>query len=342
MELSGGEIFEFAGIKFESLSLPWRKRWEAISVAMYLLSGIMLGPFMPFILYYLINSPFWSLLLLYFCWMIYDWNTPNIGGRKLCLIRNKPFAAIQDYFPSALIKTADLPANNNYLFCAFPHGVICFGVLSNFMPDIRFKKIFPGLEPRVITLSSMFSMPFTREFLLWAGSSAATANNIDGLLTHKENNKAAVLVVGGVAEGMLSEPGTNKVVIKDRKGFVKIALKSGSPLVPVYTFGENDIYDQFRGKTLQKIQNFVRKWLGIPPIMMKGRGLFQLSFGILPHRKPITTVVGKPITLPKCENPTQEQVNEYHSIFVSELKQLFDTYKEKYDAKGNEAELICL
>lgn len=36
------------------------------------------------------------------------------------------------------------------------------------------------------------------------------------------------------------------IYIKKRKGFVHLALQSGAHLVPVYSFGENDAYDQVR------------------------------------------------------------------------------------------------
>lgn len=49
--------------------------------------------------------------------------------------------------------------------------------------------------------------------------------------------------------------------------------------------------------------------------------------------------MGKPITLPKVENPTQELVDEYHQIFIKELTNLFDKYKGKYDVNGENATL---
>ena len=43
-------------------------------------------------------------------------------------------------------------------------------------------------------------------------------------------------------QSLFARPGANDLVLKRRKGFVKIALRSGASLVPVYAFGENSTY----------------------------------------------------------------------------------------------------
>lgn len=46
--------------------------------------------------------------------------------------------------------------------------------------------------------------------------------------------------------------------------------------------------------------------------------------------------------MPKIENPTKEDIDEYHAKFVQELKALFEEYKHKYDAAGSDAKLITV
>jgi hypothetical protein len=68
--------------------------------------------------------------------------------------------------------------------------------------------------------------------------------------------------------------------------------------------------------------------------MFVGRGIFQYSFGIVPHRwpalanhpldrKPVTVVVGAPLRAKKIDNPTTEDVKRLHAKYVKELERLY-------------------
>ena len=66
-------------------------------------------------------------------------------------------------------------------------------------------------------------------------------------------------------------------------------------LVPVFAFGENDLFNQVsnpRGSRLRDIQMKIQKKVAFAPVLFHGRGIFQYTFGLLPHRKPVN-VVGK-------------------------------------------------
>jgi hypothetical protein len=50
------------------------------------------------------------------------------------------------------------------------------------------------------------------------------------------------VLVGGEHEQMTAKPGRHEIFIKKRKGFIKLALEYGVPIVPAYAFGETDLY----------------------------------------------------------------------------------------------------
>jgi hypothetical protein len=49
------------------------------------------------------------------------------------------------------------------------------------------------------------------------------------------------IVVGGAAESLSARPGTADLTLKRRMGFIKLAMRQGADLVPVFSFGENDV-----------------------------------------------------------------------------------------------------
>ena len=73
--------------------------------------------------------------------------------------------------------------------------------------------------------------------------------------------------------------------------------------------------------------------IGFAPPIIYGRGVFWKDFGFLPHRRPVTSVVGAPIPVEATPNPTDEQVDKIHKQYVDALKKLFDDQKDKYGAK---------
>ncbi|ETN79960.1 diacylglycerol acyltransferase [Necator americanus] len=91
----------------------------------------------------------------------------------------------------------------------------------------------------------------------------------------------------------------HKLKLASRKGFVKEALRAGASLVPVYSFGENDIYE-------------------------------QLNFGFLPYNRAIDVVVGAPIAVEQVAEPTNEDVDRVHEQYCDALTQLFDRYKTRF------------
>lgn len=62
------------------------------------------------------------------------------------------------------------------------------------------------------------------------------------------------------------------------------------PLVPVFTFNEHRALAQARGPALDSVQDWARRRIGFVPVVPIGRGIFQYSFGAVPHRLPLTVV----------------------------------------------------
>lgn len=70
-----------------------------------------------------------------------------------------------NYFPLKLVKTVDLDPTKSYLFISVPHGILSMGILGSFGTDVMgCRKLFPGLDIRVIILDQHFKIPLFREY----------------------------------------------------------------------------------------------------------------------------------------------------------------------------------
>lgn len=179
--------------------------------------------------------------------------------------------------------------------------------------------------------------------MLGLGGCSASRESLLYLLNDKTQHRAVGVVVGGAAEAFYCRPGPYRVILKKRKGFIRIALETGTPLVPVFSFGETMLFTQVDnppGSWIYTIQNAFRKVVGFAPCIPLGRGMFQYSFGIVPHRHPVHTVVGKPIYVEKVTNPTTEQINALHETFTKGLISLFEENKHKYEKDPQKATLV--
>lgn len=333
------------GVEFAPMNIPMERRLQTLAVIFFVfifLQGLsLIGLFTIISLFF---TDYYWLSLLYLAWYYIDYETCHYGGRTVKWSRQwKLWDYFCGYFPMNLVKTADLNPNRNYLMCIHPHGIMSFSALGNFGTEgTGFSKLFPGITPHLLTLEAQFYAPFMREFFMMCGACAASSTCLKHILTNQrkceQKGQACGLIVGGAAESLEAFPGKYKLVLKKRKGFARMALLTGACLVPVFSFGENDLFFSMpnpKNSTLRRVQEKLKKWshFGFP--MFWGRGVFNYSFGLLPHRKPIYTVIGKPIEVVKNENPTEEEVNQLHAKYIDELVHLFNEHKVKYLSDKN-------
>jgi len=256
------------------------------------------------------------------------WFAATVGsekrlGRPWKAFENLPlFAYIFRYFPVTIKRTGPpLDPGGLYFFGAHPHGALAFHRgLFGFATREHWDKTFPGVQFRVLAATAALRVPVIREFWLWSScidASKATARHA------LAKGVSLVVYPGGEREQMLTVRGKHRIFLKSRKGFVKLAVESSASLVPIYTFGETNLYDHW--PLLLGLRTWMVKSLGVAVPLITG------EFGWLPYRVPVTAVVGAPIV---CK-PTDD-VDAVHEKYVAALQRLFDDHKAAHgepDAK---------
>ena len=136
------------------------------------------------------------------------------------------------------------------------------------------------------------------------------------------------------------------MVLRNRRGFVRQAIRAGADIVPALCFGEMEIYDQVDGERwvwLGKFQRLLIKLVRFTLPIIKGRGILNYDYGLMPRRRPLHVVVGRPIRIDSNQDDqdSQERVREIHARYCDELQRLFNTYKAIY-GPGEDAQLHFL
>ncbi|XP_065182883.1 acyl-CoA wax alcohol acyltransferase 1-like [Sycon ciliatum] len=316
------------------LSLAWQEHFKRATVTLFILC-FFCGHVVPTgVLLVLLVTPLAPIVVIYFSWiLVFDWKSPSmswlwpVSVRRSNYLRNaRFFHFFRDFFPVKLVKTAELDPSRNYVFAYHPHGVFAVGVFANFATEATgFSATFPGITVWPMTVPIVFSAPVLREWLMLLGARSVTTSGCRGILASGPGNAVAI-VPGGTREILEARPKESKLAIRKRKGFIRIALETGSPVVPVYGFGENDLFDQPKSKYILSFQRYCTERFGLSLPFFQGNELARM----LPHRRPVTTVVGEPMVVPQVEKPTAEIVDHWHAMYLEKLSNLFDMHKEKY------------
>ena len=138
-------------------------------------------------------------------------------------------------------------------------------------------------------------IPGVRELLDLHGCIKATRESIERAL---DEGYSVIIQVGGINEIMLTESNRMNIYVKTRKGFLEIAEKKGVQIIPVLTFGENELF----------------------PLQKDPWTLFFNWFSLLqkPLKPSVETWIGEPL-----KTPTKKE-------FIDSLKRLFSKNRPSY------------
>ena len=149
----------------------------------------------------------------------------------------------------------------------------------------------------------VLSLPLLRTLMGWlscggAGYSTLVKGLVEGKCESTKGRKPLHLFIlpGGIAEIFVSTPGEHKIVFKKRKGLIKLAIETGSSLIPCYVFGGTDFFCN-----LITGDNFLAQW------SRKLRVSFTIFYGRfflpIPFTPKVTMVFANPLPIVKVTTP---------------------------------------
>ncbi|PLB36709.1 diacylglycerol acyltransferase type 2A [Aspergillus candidus] len=339
-----------SGIRWAPLNVGLERRLQTFVVLCHTLTIAIFLTIFFFTCAIPLSWPFLVPYLVYISLFSTAPTSGNLSGR--CnFLRSLPIWSIYaSYFPARLHRSEPLLPTRKYIFGYHPHGIISHGAFAAFSTEaLGFSRLFPGITNTLLTLDSNFRIPFYREYALAMGVASVSRESCENLLTKGGSDgegmgRAITIVIGGARESLDALPHSLRLVLRRRKGFVKLAVRTGADLVPVLAFGENDLYEQVRSDhhpIIHKLQMLVKQTMGFTIPLFHARGVFNYDVGLMPYRRPLNIVVGRPIPVvqQKDRNKIDDNyIDQLHTEYVKELERLWERWRDEY-AKDRVSEL---
>lgn len=261
-------------------------------------------------------------VFIYIYELTYRGNPQQTGCReRLSWITGRSFFVdtVKRYFSGTIIRMAPLDPEKQYVLSFHPHGIIPISI-AWLQFTAQWRQLFPGFYAHILTASILHQVPLARDVLHFFGSREVTRTTFAHTLQQK---KSVLVVPGGQAEMLQQQSAKNEVrVYTHHKGFIRLAIEHGVPLVPVLSFKEGELMDNIRSPQLQRW--FVKK-LAFPfPHFPYGRGMLPI-----PRKIKVPVVVGEPLEVPHIKLPTQEDIDQVHAKYFAVLREMFDKYKDE-------------
>jgi diacylglycerol O-acyltransferase 2, plant len=208
------------------------------------------------------------------------------------------------------------------IFAMEPHHVLPLGIVS--LNDHT--RGFTGHRSLGCITSACFKVPLMRHVYTWINAFSVDKKDLIGMLNQ---GISPVICPGGVQEVSYLENASDQtewvLYLKKRTGFIKLAMKYGIPVIPVFTFGLQHTFSFWIPK--HRLVTAIGRKLGVLPMMFFG--LWNIPLG---PAKPsdYVNVIGKPIEIPKNNEPTDEELKLYLQKYIDELTRIFEENKAIY------------
>jgi 2-acylglycerol O-acyltransferase 2 len=142
-----------------------------------------------------------------------------------------------------------------------------------------------------------------------------------------EGGETLSVIPGGIREMYDTQKGKIRVKIRERSGIFRLAIETKTSLVPVLTYGENELYELSRHPYLKRIQQWLSMYECILPIPSFETIQRWIQFVMGYQKTPLITVIGNPIKITNSHT-----IDSLREEYIQGLKDLYkETKPSSYD-----------
>eukprot|EP00758_Cryptobia_borreli_P005629 Tbor_TRINITY_DN4946_c0_g1::TRINITY_DN4946_c0_g1_i1::g.9859::m.9859/K14457/MOGAT2, MGAT2; 2-acylglycerol O-acyltransferase 2 len=208
------------------------------------------------------------------------------------------------------------------------------------------------------TANMNFIIPVWREFLLYIGFRSISKCSLMNCLSNTKEDICTTIGKGSpprricvVSNGSVEDIDNLLIhTLKNSRSFIRLAVKTGSSVVPICTFGEAWMYKrhdvnhlskrkppqvaQAELKSLWIFQIVLQKTFELGLSFVRCLDVFKYTLGLLYHRERLITVVGKPILVRNISQGNidfDQEVDRVHKLYNERLSTLYETLSPKYN-----------
>lgn len=212
------------------------------------------------------------------------------------------------------INVPNHPSNSKVLVCVHPHGPF----LTHFA-HVFHHSIFDNFL--LLVHEGLIYLPFANWFIKFLNYQPISNNNFK---RHMKKGCNICILPGGQTDMALYEHEEHHTYLSDRKGFIKYALQHNYKLQPCYIFSESSTFSTYNpfSKRLRLKMLSTRNYILNSLIYFTTFGIGSYPF--VPCDTNQMTAFGDIIQLPLISNPTNEEIDHWHRLYVDGLTKTFN------------------
>lgn len=232
---------------------------------------------------------------------------------NLLPLATRNFAAMARYHRHSVVGLENIPAEGaalivaNHSFATYDSTLLWLAIRRQ-----------TGRTARLLADRALFRLPLVRDFIESYGTVEGSPKVAAELL---RNGELMLVNPGGMRESLLPSSRRYELDMDDRKGFVRLAIETQTPVILSACPAAEEIYYVHDSA----ITRLAYEHFKLPvPI---ARGLFNTP---LPKRVTLTHYLSRPITPPACDGkPEQEMIDRLHGQLVTQLQDMMHQHSQQ-------------
>jgi 2-acylglycerol O-acyltransferase 2 len=144
------------------------------------------------------------------------------------------------------------------------------------------------------------------------------------------NGGSLSVALGGLSETKHIEANKLTVCVNKRRGIFKMAIETGVPIIPVLTYGENEIYRKMNNSLSTLIDYYFGIHIAIPTLKSL-KDWLQIYKAPLENK--IRTHIGTPIEVGEARVATETEIVALREKYIAALRKLYKETRSELYAK---------